>query len=119
MSVRSRGFTLIEVLVALAITAIALAAGIKAAGALTDNADRQSRVMLAQLCAENRLTELRLARQLPAVGDTDWPCTQASRAFVVQQAVHPTPNPNFRRVQASVLENGQPVLQLATIVGRN
>ena len=33
-----RGFTLIEVLVALAIVAITLAAGINAAGALTDNA---------------------------------------------------------------------------------
>lgn len=34
----TRGFTLIEVLVALVIVAIALGAGIKAAGALTHNA---------------------------------------------------------------------------------
>ena len=36
----SQGFTLIEVLVALVIVAIALGAGIKAAGALTNNAQR-------------------------------------------------------------------------------
>ena len=37
---RTDGFTLVEVLVALAITAIALGAGLNAAGALTDNAQR-------------------------------------------------------------------------------
>ena len=57
------GFTLVEVLVALAIVAIALSAGIKAASALTDNAERLARVTAGQWCAENRLTALRLAKQ--------------------------------------------------------
>ena len=74
-----RGFTLVEVMVALAITAIALVAGLKATAAQTDNADRQGAVLLAQLCAENTLTELRLARQLPGVGDFDSDCTQAGQ----------------------------------------
>ena len=42
---RARGFTLIEVLVALAIVAITLGAGIKAAGSLTDNTARLAEVM--------------------------------------------------------------------------
>ena len=114
-----RGFTLVEVLVALAITAIALIAGLKASAALSDNALRQGTVLLAQLCAENRLAELRLARQLPGVGDATIDCPQAGRAFVVAQTVRPTPNPNFRRVEAAVSEAGVPVLSLTTIVGRN
>ncbi|MBC7393639.1 MAG: prepilin-type N-terminal cleavage/methylation domain-containing protein, partial [Variovorax sp.] len=57
----SRGFTLIEVLVALAIVAIALAAGTQATMALTRNAQRQSDVLLAQLCVENELVKARLA----------------------------------------------------------
>lgn len=113
------GFTLVEVLVALAITAIALIAGFKATAALTDNAQRQGTVLLAQICAENRLTELRLARQLPAVGDSELPCPQAERQLLVTQSVQATPNPNFRRVEATVSEGGMPVLSLSTIVGRN
>ena len=59
------GFTLIEVLVALSIVAVALAAGTQAMQALTSNAARQSDVLLAQLCAENELIKIRLSRQLP------------------------------------------------------
>ena len=115
----ARGFTLVEVMVALAITAIALVAGLKATASLTDNADRQGALLLAQLCAENRLVELRLARQLPGVGDSTAECVQAGRTFQIAQAVRPTPNPYFRRVEVGVLESGRSVVQLTTIVGRN
>ena len=116
---RRAGFTLSEVLVALAITAIALVAGLKATAALTDNAERQGTVMLAQICAENRLSALRLARTLPGVGDSTVECPQAGRVFSVTQQVRPTPNPNFRRVVAVVSDGRQQVLSLSTIVGRN
>ena len=119
MKQRARGFTLVEVLVALAITAIALVAGLKATAALTDNAGRPGPVLLAPVCAACRVPELRLARQLPGVGDTTIDCPQAGRVFQVAQIVRPTPNPNFRRVEAAVSEGGVPVLSLSTIVGRN
>ena len=114
-----RGFTLVEVMVALAITAIALVAGLKATAAQTDNADRQGAVLLAQLCAENTLTELRLARQLPGVGDFNSDCTQAGRTLQVAQAVRPTPNPSFRRADVTVSERGHSVVRVTTIVGNN
>lgn len=118
----AKGFTLIEVLVALAIVATALAAGIQATGALTRAAERQSTQWLAQLCAENTLVAMRLTRQLPGTGDATSECTQAGQALQVRTSVQPTPNPNFRRVDAVVTGpvNGDVVnlLTISTIVGR-
>lgn len=119
---RLAGFTLIEVLVALAVVAIALAAGLQATGALTRSAERQSEQWLAQLCAENELIRLRLARQLPNVGESTSDCVQAGRSLVVRLSVLPTPNPNFRRVDAVVESpmGGATVrlLNLSTVQGR-
>ncbi|MGP1691034.1 MAG: type II secretion system minor pseudopilin GspI [Giesbergeria sp.] len=114
----TRGFTLVEVLVALAIVAIALLAGTQATGALMNNAARQSEVLLAHVCAENALVGVRLSRQMPAIGDSTEGCEQGGERFEVTLAVRPTPNPSFRRVDAKVASRTGPVLRLSTIVGR-
>jgi len=114
-----RGFTLIEVLVALAIVAVALAAGARAAGALTDNADRLQQVTAAQWCADNQLTNLRLARVLPGIGDADFRCDQLGRSYAGTLVTRPTPNPNMRRIDAVVRdEAGQPLVTLTTVLSR-
>lgn len=112
------GFTLVEVLVALGIVAIALVAGLQATAALTQNAQRQSDVLLAHLCAGNELARLRLAKQMPGIGSSDQPCQQAGRDLRVHLTVSPTPNPNFRRVDAQVFDAGVPILRLSTVLGR-
>ena len=114
----ARGFTLVEVLVALGIVAIALMAGLQATSALTRNAARQTNVVLAHLCAENELSRVRLSSQMPSIGDTRVACEQAGRRYDVAVTVSPTPNPQFRRVDAQVFEAALPVLRLSTIVGR-
>ena len=101
---------------ALSIVAVALAAGTQAMQALTGNAARQADVLLAQLCAENELIKIRLARQLPNVGDSSASCEQAGRTLQVQVSVRPTPNPQFRRVDAKVTDAGASILQLSTVV---
>ena len=111
-----QGFTLIEVLVALSIVAVALAAGTQAMQALTSNAARQSDVLLGQLCAENELVKIRLSRQLPSVGDSTIACEQAGRVLQIAVSVRPTPNPQFRRVDAKVSDGANPILQLSTVV---
>ncbi len=113
-----RGFTLIEVLVALGIVAIALTAGLQASAALTRNAQRQADVLLAHTCAENELIKVRLAKQMPGVGDSSVVCEQAGVALTVTLAVRPTPNPNFLRVDAQVSREDASVLRLSTVVGR-
>ncbi|MDO9096465.1 MAG: type II secretion system minor pseudopilin GspI [Rubrivivax sp.] len=113
------GFTLIEVLVALAVVSIALTAGLRAAGVLTDNADRLGDVIAAQWCADNQLTELRLRRVFPGVGDSDFGCEQLGRSYKGKLITRPTPNPSFRRVDAEVsTEAGVPLLTLSTVLGR-
>lgn len=114
-----RGLTLIEVLVALAIVAITLAAGIKAAGALAGSSQRLGDTIVAQWCADNQLTELRLQKQFPAVGDTAFQCEQLGQAYPGQLQVRPTPNPNFRRVDARISDaSGQFLVSLSTILPR-
>ncbi|HEX6017084.1 MAG TPA: type II secretion system minor pseudopilin GspI [Burkholderiaceae bacterium] len=116
---RRGGFTLVEVLVAVAVVAIALAAGLRAAGALTDNAQRLAQVVDAQWCADNTLTDLRLTRQFPGVGDADFACNQLGRDYKGRLVTRPTPNPNFRRVDAIVLDDaGVTILTLSTVLGR-
>jgi general secretion pathway protein I len=115
---RPLGFTLVEVLVALGIVAIALGAGLQATAALTRNAQRQTDVLLGQMCAENELVKIRLTKQMPGVGDTQVDCEQAGHRYRVQLAVRPTPNTNFRRVDARVLDGETPILNLSTVVGR-
>ena len=116
------GFTLIEVLVALAIVALALGAGIRASGALTQQAQRQQDQWLAELCAENEMTRLRLSAQWPPVGDSESACAQGPHSLRVRLSVQTTPNPSFRRVEVRVDDPGRTdlplLLSVSTVLGR-
>ncbi|HLL20384.1 MAG TPA: type II secretion system minor pseudopilin GspI [Rubrivivax sp.] len=113
------GFTIVEVLVALAIVAITLGAGLRAAGVLTDNAQRLADVSAAQWCADNQLTALRLSRVFPGVGDSDFACEQLGRSYPGKLLTRPTLNPSFRRVDAVVTDStGTPLVSLSTVLSR-
>ncbi|SDV48486.1 type II secretion system minor pseudopilin GspI [Chitinasiproducens palmae] len=98
----ARGFTLVEVLVALAIIAIALGAALRAAGAVSANEAALRARLLASYSADNRLTELRLARAWLPVGRTQFDCPQGPLELVCHQTVSETANPLFRKVEVSV-----------------
>jgi general secretion pathway protein I len=99
----SGGFTLLEVLIALVIIGVALAASMRGAMTLTSTAEDTRLKLLATLAAENMLLEMRLARQRLELGQSDIDCTEGGITFRCEQAVKPTPNPFFRRVEVRVL----------------
>ncbi len=100
------GFTLLEVLVALVIVGTSLGASLRAVGSLTQNSSGLRAAMMANWSAENRLSEIRLAREWPAFGKRTFDCPQGLLQLVCEEEVVTTPNPNFRRVEVSVYESG-------------
>jgi general secretion pathway protein I len=124
MSRNAGGFTLLEVLVALVIIGVALAAAMRGAMALTSTAEYTREKMMAVMTAENRLLELRLARERLEKGENSAPCEQGGITFQCVQAVKPTPNPFFRRVEVRVYkadpDGSQRVLaELMTVMPTN
>lgn len=97
------GFTLIEVLIALTLIAIALMSALRATGALsTQSADLRLRT-LAQWSAENRLAWWRLQDGLwPEPGVREFECAQGLQRLMCREEVSNTPNPFFRRIDVSV-----------------
>ncbi len=90
----SRGFTLVEILVALAILAVALAAGMRAVAQSADGATLLKQRTLALWVAQNRLAVAQLASPWPAPGLRDGEAVQAGARFVWRETVSGTPNPD-------------------------
>ncbi len=108
----ARGFSLLEMLVALAIVSIGLIAALRATGVGTEGVGEYRNRMLALWLAQNIVAE-RTARQ-------DWPApdvfsreeTLANHRFVVRQEIKSTPNPNFRRLDVAVAAQEEPARTL-------
>lgn len=113
----SGGFTLVEILVALAVVAVALAAGMRALAQSADGAGTLKARTLAMWVAQNRLAAAALAGALPPAGERSGDAVQANRAFVWREKVGTTPNPAFRRVDIEVAEADRPTYVLARMTG--
>lgn len=99
---RTRGFTLLEVLVALAIFAIVAAVVLTAAGRSVNNAGRLEALTLAGWIADNRLTELQLLQPAPAIGREDQEVEFAGRKWQTLSQVQTSGTPGMLRIQVWV-----------------
>ncbi|OJB20362.1 type II secretion system minor pseudopilin GspI [Burkholderia ubonensis] len=110
------GFTLIEVLIALAIVAVALGAVMRAIGALASDTDTARMRLLALWSADNALGAIRIAASWPPVGASTFACPQGPYRFVCRQSVTALPSPLVRRVTVSVHASASSRTVLAEVV---
>ena len=113
---RARGFTLLEVLVALVIVGTSLVASLRAVGSLTSNSAGLRASMMATWSAENRLVQIRLERQFPAIGKRSFECPQGDLKLLCQEEVLASPNPRLRRVEVSVYDMADPDRRIIKLV---
>lgn len=115
----AQGFTLIEVLVSLAIVALALSAilasvsqQIRAAAAIQERT-------YANWVAQNQLAELRLRNELPEVGETDDEARLGEIDWVLNTNISETGVENLFRVdvRVSYAESGEFVRSVTGFIG--
>lgn len=96
------GFTLLEIVISLAIAALGIAAVAKATGAAATVATETRERMLAVWVAGNHLSELRITRAWPSAGSYDLVRSMGGRTWYLTQAVSPTRDQDLRRVDITV-----------------
>jgi general secretion pathway protein I len=102
----SRGFTLLEILVALAVLAIALTATARGLGAAIDTTAALRDRTLARWVAEDRLAQLELGREWPALDTKEGDADMGGRAFRWRQQTSASPVARMRRVEVNVFLPG-------------
>lgn len=95
---RAKGFTLLEVLVALAIFALVAASVLSASARSLQTAARLEDKTLAMWIADNHLSELQLAETPAADGRDQGELRFAGRRWQWQSEIQATSEPSMRRV---------------------
>ncbi len=112
-----RGFTLLEVLVALAILAIAMAAVSRTASSGIHHVEALRTRVIADWIAQNRLANHQALSDWPAPGIRTGSEDQAGQTYPWQEEVISTPNPTMRRIVVSVFAPDDTTFKLRELTG--
>ncbi len=111
------GFTLVEVLIALAIFSVALAAVGRVSVMSAKSALLERQRLLACWAAQNHLDELRARRAWPSLGEREQRIEMGGFRMVLSESVESTPNASFRRVELDVSAEDKADYKLARLTG--
>jgi general secretion pathway protein I len=115
------GFTLIEVVVALAILGVGMLAVFKTIGDTVHNVDALRDRSLAEWIADNRITEIRVSGEMPSVEETAGEVEFAGRRWHWLTKVSQTQVQGLRRIDVSVRRDDDPenssIVTLSGFVG--
>ncbi len=101
-SERTAGFTLVEVMVALAIAGLSLAAVAASISQMVDAGAAMQERTYASWIAQNKITELRLANVVPEVSQTNGELQYAALEWAWRATISETGVENLFRVEVAV-----------------
>jgi general secretion pathway protein I len=114
----ARGFTLIEVLAALVIVALGMMGVIQAVSQTVSNGSYLRERTLAHWIAMNRLTEARIAGEIPEIDESSGEVEYAGVRWRWSMDVQQTPVESLRRIDVSVRRaDADEDSRLATVTG--
>lgn len=122
---RQRGFTLIEVLVALLVFGLIATAAAEVGSQYIASFERIRDKTFAGWIADNRINELRLSEALPGISENSDDLDYGPFRWQVTTVVLATEEPTMRRVEVTVArfrDNGSeplPVHTLSAFIGEN
>jgi general secretion pathway protein I len=115
---REKGFTLIEVLVALAIIAVAMSAAVRVAGLMTQSSGVLRDRSVAMIAAQSRMAEIRLEGRFPS-GMKSTECDQGRLMLRCEQVIASAENGRLLKVGIQVFDRNQdapPLARLETLL---
>jgi len=121
MKQNNSGFTLLEVIIALGILAIAMAAAIKGVSDYANNATYLRNRTFAHWVAMNQIAEYQLGKEWPAIGKRDGSAIQGKFEWRWRGIVSQTADKDLRRVDVEVRmkkDDADPLAIASAFIGR-
>lgn len=102
------GFTLIEVLIAMTVIALAMSAIIQSASTAAYNTSHIRDKTFAHWVAQNHMESLRLEKAFPDIGDKETEVEMVDRKWKINTKVSETPEKDLRRIDIRVRGESDP-----------
>ena len=114
---RSAGFTLLEILAALAIAVVGISAVVQTMGGAVDILQTSEDRTLGSWVAGNHLSELKLSRQWPGARTRDVSVDLGGRRWFIREEISTTSDPELLRVDLDVYSDKDQELLVSTVFG--